>query len=655
VDGAVIAACSPRVNGDVFGFSDAVVERVNLREQVVWTHPPGDAATQDLADDYLRMGIVRARKSALPTPYTEARERTLLVVGGGTAGLAAAVDAARAGFDVALVEKTASLGGYAARLHRRYPARSPFRELDAVDLQARIREVESLPNVRIFRESEVAAISGQPGRFAVEVRRPDGLEHVTVGAVVVAIGWTPAENAAFSAYGLGIYRNVVSSVTLEDMAVAGAIVRPSDGRPAERVAFVLCDGRDDDPHRAYGGHVASLVALKQALYLRQQHPRATACVFYRDMQTPGQHEYFFRRVQEDQGILFSRGEIRRVTEEPDGAILLEVDETVLGGAIQTRVDLLVLSTDMVPASLNPAVTGSLNLQYLQGRDLPTTKHGFTDSHFICFPYETRRTGIYAAGTVRGAMDLEASARDGSAAALKALQCIEKSSLGQAVHPRVGDLSYPTFFKQKCTSCGRCSQECPFGALEVDEKNRPALDPNRCRRCGICMGACPVQIISFSDYSVDMLSAMIKAVDIPEDGDDAPRILVLACENDAYPALDMAGIGRLQYSAAVRVIPVRCMGSVNAVLIADAVSRGFDAVALMGCKSGEDYQCHFIRGSELMATRMQNVRETLDRLALEAERVRVLEVAISDAHRIPALFDELVQTVKRIGPNPMKGF
>src|SRR5439155_4215404 len=131
-----------------------------------------------------------------------------------------------------------------------------------------------------------------------------------------------------------------------------------------------------------------------------------------------------------------------------------------------------------------------------------------DSHFICFPYETRRSGIYSAGAVRQVMDLGAAAEDGVAAALKAIQCIEKSSAGAAVHPRVGDLSFPSFFMQKCTSCGRCSQECPFSALEVDEKNRPVLDPNRCRRCVICMGACPVQIISFNDYSVDMMSAMI---------------------------------------------------------------------------------------------------------------------------------------------------
>ena len=170
-----------------------------------------------------------------------------------------------------------------------------------------------------------------------------------------------------------------------------------------------------------------------------------------------------------------------------------------------------------------------------------------------------------------------------------------------------------------------------------------------------MGSCPVQIISFNDYSLDMLSNMIKSVEIPEDDEDKPRILVLACENDAYPALDMAGINRLNYTASIRVIPVRCLGSVNTILIADAVSRGFDGVALMGCKPGEDYQCHFIRGSELLDSRMENIKETLDRLALEAERVQVMEVEISDSDKIPGMLEEMVDTVKRIGLNPLKGF
>jgi quinone-modifying oxidoreductase subunit QmoB len=653
VDGAVIAACSIRVNADVFRFKPAFVERVNLREQVAWSHPARHEETQALGEDHLRMGLVRAQKATPPAPYTESNARTVLVVGGGMAGISAATSAARSGFDVVLVEKETELGGYAARLHKQYPTRQPYQALEDTDIAAQIRALRSLTGVRILTGASVEEIAGEPGRFSAKVKSAEGLDELTVGAIVLATGWRQPPPEKYDGYGLGRHANVITSADLEGMAASGQIVRPSDRRPARRVAFLLCDGPGDEAHLAYGGNVASLVALKQATYVRAQQADAVAYVFYEDMQTPGQHEYFYRNVQRDPGILLSRGQARRVTEDRDGNIVVEVSDTVIGGDIQLTVDLLVLATDMVPSTLDGE--GALGLKYLQGRNVPTTPFGYADSHFICFPYETRRTGIYAAGAVRQPMDLAGAARDGRAAALKAMQSIEKSSAGQAVHPRVGDLTYPGFFMQKCTSCGRCTQECPFGALELNEKKNPVLNTNRCRRCGICMGACPVQIISFADYSVDMLSSMIRAVEIPEGDPDKPRILALCCENDAYPALDMAGINRLQYPASVRVIPVRCLGSVNSILIADAVSRGFDGVALLGCKPGEDYQCHFIRGSELLQTRMGNVQETLERLALEPERVKVMELAISEADRVPAMLEEFVNVIKAVGPNPMKGF
>ncbi|MHB8148400.1 MAG: hydrogenase iron-sulfur subunit, partial [Vulcanimicrobiaceae bacterium] len=543
-------------------------------------------------------------------------------------------------------------GGSAARLYKQYPARPPFDNLESPSIGAEVAALAALGNVTIQLSAQVLEISGQPGEFKARVAMSNGPEsEYTAGAIVLATGWQPLKSSAYARYGLGALADVVTSDHLEEMARRGAIVRPSDGKNAERVAFLLCDA-EDDASLPYGGVVASLVALKQASYVRELNPNSTAFVFYRDLHAVGLYEYFYRRIQADPGVMLCQGKRFDVRQGEGATLSVNAEDTLLGGGIELAVDLVVLATAMKPELDGDG--GVLRLKYLQGEAMPLTRFGFADSNFICFPFETQRTGIYTAGSVRQVMDLPGTARDGRSAALKAMQAIEHASTGEAVHPRSGDLTYPEFFLQKCTSCGRCTQECPFGALELNERRNPVLNPNRCRRCGICMGACPVQIISFADYSVDILSNMIRAVDIPED-EEKPRILVFACENDAYPALDMAGVKRLELSGMVRVIPVRCLGSVNSILVTDAVSRGFDGVALLGCKPGEDYQCHFIRGSQLLGTRMDNMRETLGRLMLEPERVSVLEVAISDAHRLPAMLEDFVEQVRLLGPNPMKGF
>lgn len=245
--------------------------------------------------------------------------------------------------------------------------------------------------------------------------------------------------------------------------------------------------------------------------------------------------------------------------------------------------------------------------------------------------------------------------DATGAAMKAIQCTEATAIGMAVHPRAGDMTYPEFNMQRCTQCKRCTEECPFGAINEDEKANPLPNPTRCRRCGVCMGACPERIISFKNYSVPMIGNMIKAIEVPEEDEEKPRVVALVCENDAYAALDMAGIRRLKISPYVRFIPVRCLGSVNLVWIADALSRGIDGILLMGCRYGDDYQCHFIKGSELANTRLTKVSETLDRLALESDRVRFVEVGIADYEKIPKIIDEFMETIEEVGPNPYKGW
>jgi quinone-modifying oxidoreductase, subunit QmoB len=436
-----------------------------------------------------------------------------------------------------------------------------------------------------------------------------------------------------------------------------------------RVLFIQCAGSRDPEHLPYCSNYCCNTSLKQIQYVRRSNPNSVVYVIYKDIRSPGMGEDFYREVQQDEQVLFTKGKVTGVTSGPgetiqdditglrnggevlqneDDSLLVAVEDTLLGEPISLEVDLVVLATGMVPNG-----TEGLNLEYRLGKGLPELKYDFSDSHFICFPYETRRTGIYAAGCVRAPMDMAACREDAAGAMFKAIQCIEATSRGEAVHPRAGDKSHPELYMNRCTDCKRCTEECPFGAYDETEKGTPLPNPSRCRRCGICLGSCPERVIGFADFSINSVSAMIKSVHIPDEFEEKPRILAFVCENDAYPALDMAGIERQQYSAWVRVIPVRCLGSVNKVWISDALSCGFDGILQIGCKPGDDYQCHFIHGSELTETRGENIQETLTSMMLEPERIRTEFVEITDYKRITEIINEYVEEIELIGPNPFK--
>jgi len=656
VNAVVIGACSPRVNYDAFDFGTVLLDRANLREQVVWCQPPNDENTQMLAEDYLRMSCVRVQKMEPLEPFlAENFAKTVLVVGGGVTGMTAALESANAGYDVVLVEKTSQLGGYLAQLHRRTPSRPPYRDPEDTGLDALVQAVTQHSRIQVLTSAEIEKIAGGPCLFDVTIRQNGSTRQERIGAIVMATGGKPYDATKLGHLGFGASPDVVTIETLERMAREGKIVRPSDGREAKRVAFVFCAGSRDEAHLPYCSSFCCGVAMKQALYVKEQYPDAEVYLIYQEIRTTGQMEEFYRRVQ-NEGGMFVKGKVSGVRVESDRTLSVEVAEALLGGGatVLGGLDLVVLVTGIVPTTAQEN-GGILHLEYRQGPELPTHKYGFPDSHYICFPYETRRTGIYTAGTVRRPMGIAAAKEDAAGAALKAIQAIEMTVRGAAVHPRAGDLSYPEFNMQGCTQCKRCTEECPFGAINEDEKSNPLLNATRCRRCGTCMGACPQRIISFKNYSVDMVGAMIKAIEVPEEDEEKPRILILACENDAYPAVDMAGLHRLSISPYVRFLPVRCLGSVNLVWIADALSKGIDGIALFGCRHGDDYQCHFIKGSELASVRLSKISETLGRLALEPERVRQEEISIVDYRRIPEIIARFVEDLEAMGPNPYKGF
>lgn len=682
----IIGACSRRAKVEAFNFQNVTVSRANLREGVIWVRPDNDEAnetTQEMADDYIRMGCAESKFLKIPKGAGEQEQlnKNILVVGGGISGMTAAIEAAAAGYPATIVEKAKQLGGVMAQLHRRVPGKMPYVDPEDTTVADLIAKVEAATNITVHLNSTVTKTVGAPGRFDVDISTESGATtNVNMGAIVQASGMKQFDANKLTEFAYDKSDNVITQLELEALAkeANGSPIKRKDGKEVESVVFVQCAGQrsEKEGYLPYCSGFCCTASIKQAMYFKDANPGVDTVIMYDDLRTPGAGGEDFYRSGQKKGIIFTKSSVSTI--EANGSeLVVNFNDKILNEDQSMPADLVVLATgqepnsgpnpyaldeaktaaeaagEAMPTEVTVSVDSILNLGYRQGTDLPHLKHGFTDSHFICFPYETRRTGIYSAGPVRRPMDSVQSAIDATGAAMKAISEVENAAKGAAAHPRSGDLSFPQFRIEGCTQCKRCTVECPFGAIDEDEKGFPSFNEARCRRCGTCMGACPVRVISFENYSVDSVGQQIKNVDMPDEFDEKPRILVLACENDAYPALDMAAQNKLEYSAFTRVVPIRCLGSVNTIWLTDALNSGYDGIVLMGCQKGDDYQCHFVKGSEIAHTRMSKIADTLETLNLEKERVATYEVAITDVERSAELINDMAETIEKIGMSPFK--
>jgi quinone-modifying oxidoreductase subunit QmoB len=687
VNRVVIAACSRRAKTEAFNFENVSIHRANLREGVIWVRPDTDEmteTTQEMADDYIRMACAEAKYTKIPEKSGEQGvNKNILIVGGGVAGMKAALEASKAGYPCAIVEKSGALGGATAQLYKTIPTKAPYTDPQDNFVDEMVAAVEADSNITVYLNSTTTNIAGAPGRFAADISAESGsTETKEFGAIVQASGFKPYDASKLPEFAYGKNKDVVTQMELEVLAKAadgGAIKRPSDGKEVSSVLFIQCAGQRSkkEGHLEHCSGYCCSASIKQAMYFKDQNPAIDTTVLYTDLRTPGAGGENFYRSGQQKGVIFTKGIASEVVDGSNPTVKFK--DLILDEENDLEVDMVVLATGMVPNSGQPTraeltdqdnedaasekageeveirvdVESILNLDYRQGKDVPHMANGFADSHFICFPYETQRTGIYTAGPTRRPMDSYQAMEDAVGAAMRAISEAENAGLGKAAHPRVGDLSFPSFRKEGCTQCKRCTVECPFGAINEDEEGYPIYNESRCRRCGTCMGACPVRVISFENYSVDTVGQQLKAVDIPDEFEEKPRFLVLACENDAYPALDMAAQNKLEYSAFTRVIPVRCLGSTSLSWITDSLNSGFDGIILMGCPSGDNYQCHFVKGSLMAQERMSKVGDTLETLNLEKERVQTFEISITDIHKVPQIINDMAETIEQIGMSPFK--
>jgi len=518
LDGVVVAACSPAMHETTFrrtvsaaGLNGYRCESANIREQVSWVHQQNKEAATQKAIEIAESIVEKVKRNEALEPLILPLIHRTLVIGGGIAGMQAALDIAEAGYAVILVERQDHLGGRMAELSGSFLNFQAAPDL----LDRKIQQVLSHPNIQTLLNAEVDSLSGYVGNFRVRVRQKpaeaeapfvplDDLQPLTytfdVGAIVVASGWQPYDRARLPEYGGGEIPDVVDGLTFEAMLRSGDVIRrPSDGKIARQVVFVQCAGSRDPEHGvSYCSKVCCMYVAKQAMLYKERVPQGQAYVFYIDIRSAGKnYDEYVQRAMTDYGVLYLRGKVSRVFREGDQTIVWGSD-TLTGRAVEIAADLVVLATPMLPSN------GSVELGQLL--HISTDGYGFfNEAHPKLRPVETLTAGIYLAGVAQGPKDIPETVSQASGAAAKVLQLFSKNEM--TASPLVASV-----IEELCAACGACVKVCPYGAREIHPMwNYATVNAALCQGCGACVVACPNKASQVRNWRVEQVMEMVDAL------------------------------------------------------------------------------------------------------------------------------------------------
>lgn len=509
LDGVVVAACSPSMHEITFrravaseGLSPYRCEIANIREQCSWVHEKARIEATAKAVELIESMVEKVRYDESLVPLTLPLIKRAMVVGGGVAGLQAALDIADTGHPVVLVEKQARLGGHVAQLSGCYL------HLDAGNkmLAPTIQRVKEHPNIQILTQAEVQDASGYVGNFTVTVRKHSDPVAFTldVGAIVVATGYELYPKDRLGEYGGGRYPDVIDGLQFESMLApdgpaGGQIRRPSDGRVPREVVFVQCVGsRDPQLHQPYCSKVCCMYVAKQAIMFKKRVPGGQAYVFYIDIRSQGKgYDEFVQKAMEDYEVLYLRGKVSKVFEE-DGKVIVWGVDTLTGVPLELAADLVVLATAAVPSPRARELAQCLRIS--------TDEQGFfSEAHPKLRPVESATRGIFIAGACQFPKDIPETVSQASAAAAKVLQLFSQPWMVQ--EPMVAHVD-----EELCSGCGLCVSACPYEAVSVHAR-RPIAVVNQalCQSCSACVAVCPNKACSVHNFDTTQVLAMVDAL------------------------------------------------------------------------------------------------------------------------------------------------
>jgi heterodisulfide reductase subunit A2 len=488
----VMGACSPRTHEGLFqetvrkaGLNKYLVEIANLRDQDTWVHRDRPEAAAAKAEDLMHMAVSSVRLARPLADNTLPMNKDVLVVGGGIAGMTAALGLADMGYKVHLVERFKELGGLARKIRR---------TIEGGDVQTfvadLVKRTEGHERIQVWKQAMVVDHSGMAGMFrtGLQVGPQMFYREVRHGITILATGALPNQP---NEYLLGRHPAVKNQLDL------GAFLEdhPEEVQAWEKVAMIQCVG-SREPENPNCSRVCCQAAVKNALKIKELNPAAQIVVLYRDMRTPGFEEDYYRKAREE-GVVFVtfNPEVKPLVEADGGKVSVAFNDPILGQEMKISADCLALSTGMVADEESAEDLGMIFR-------LPRTPDGyFLEDHIKLRPIDLPIPGFFVAGTAHAPKTMRESIAQAQAAAGRAQTFLARDSinLGAVVAQVNGEL---------CAACLICVRACPFGIPFINEEGYSEIDPATCHGCGVCASECPAKAIQLMQYEDDHIMAKL---------------------------------------------------------------------------------------------------------------------------------------------------
>ncbi|MHB9058086.1 MAG: FAD-dependent oxidoreductase [Bacillota bacterium] len=501
----LVASCTIRTHQPLFrealrgaGLNQFLFEMANIRDQASWVHRDVPDQATEKSMDLVRMGVAKARRLEPLHLSNVPVVQKALVIGGGPAGLAAALSLAEQGFESYLVERENELGGHMRDI--RYTMDRGDLRLVLDDL---LRRVDREPLIHVFKNAEVADFGGHAGHFTTTIRQRTGpgselakthvVEH---GVAIVAVGGTEYKPTEYL-YGRD---DRVLTRTEYEQALAG-----DDGaiRKAHRVTFIQCVGSRDENHK-YCSRTCCGQSVRNAIITKEKNPEAEVYVLYRDLRTYGFLEKYYREAREKGVIFINWDEDAKPEATVDGGVdgkggrlLVRVRDGATGLPVEVETDLLVLATGTAPAEGVRELGTMLKV--------PVNEDGFfLETHIKLMPMDFPSQGVFLCGAAHSPKYADEAIYQAQGAVARALAFLSKTELSVGgVVARVDE--------DKCAACLTCVRVCPFKVPFINERGKAEINAVQCQGCGTCAGECPAKAIQLQNYKDDQISAKIGGI------------------------------------------------------------------------------------------------------------------------------------------------